>query len=233
MAGGRSREIGTLIAKPTRVSETLNHLILAHGYWIVAAIVGLESMGIPLPGETTLVTAGIYAGTTHHLNIALVIAAAAVGAVAGDNLGFWVGRRFGYDFAVRHSRVLRLTATRLEIGRYLFQRHGGKVVFFGRFFSGLRTFAAFLAGVNWMPWARFVWFNVAGGAVWATVFGAAAYVFGRQFEDVNGSISTVGLIVAVVAVGFGFWFARRYETQLESIVKKGEKSPAKAGHYAP
>ncbi|HEX7797300.1 MAG TPA: DedA family protein [Vicinamibacterales bacterium] len=213
------------------MSETLNHLILAHGYWIVAAIVGLESMGIPLPGETTLVTAGIYAGTTHHLNIAFVIAAAAVGAIAGDNLGFWVGRKFGYDFAVRHSRVLRLTSTRLEIGRYLFQRHGGKVVFFGRFFSGLRTFAAFLAGVNWMPWARFLWFNVAGGAVWATIFGSAAYVFGRQFEDLNGSISIVGLIVAVVAVSFGFWFARRYEAQLESMVKKEEKSPAEAGHY--
>jgi membrane protein DedA with SNARE-associated domain len=213
------------------MSETLNHLILAHGYWIVAAIVGLESMGIPLPGETTLVTAGIYAGTTHHLNIALVIGAAAVGAIGGDNLGFWVGRRFGYAFAVRHSRVLRLTATRLEIGRYLFQRHGGKVVFFGRFFSGLRTFAAFLAGVNWMPWAQFLLFNVAGGAVWATVFGSAAYVFGRQFEEFNGSISMVGLIVAVVAVSFGFWFARRYEAQLESMVKKDEQSPAKAGHY--
>jgi membrane protein DedA with SNARE-associated domain len=113
----------------------------------------------------------------------------------------------------------------------LFQRLGGKVVFFGRFFSGLRTFAAFLAGVNWMPWARFLWFNVAGGAVWATVFGSAAYVFGRQFEDLNGSISMVGLIVAVVAVSFGFWFARRYEAQLESMVRKDEKSPAKAGHY--
>ena len=159
-------------------------------------------------------------------------AGAAAGAIAGDNLGFWVGRRFGYDFAVRHSRVLRLTTTRLEIGRYLFQRHGGKVVFFGRFFSGLRTFAAFLAGVNWMPWARFLLFNVAGGAVWATVFGSAAYVFGRQFEDFNGSISMVGLIVAVVAVSFGFWFARRYEAQLESMVKKrDEKSPAEAGHY--
>src|SRR5262249_32302008 len=133
----REPRIGTLIARPILMSETLNHLILAHGYWVVAAVVALESMGIPLPGETTLVTAGIYAGTTHHLNIAFVITAATIGAIAGDNLGFWVGRRFGYNFAVRHSRVLHLTTTRLKIARYLFQRHGGKVVFFGRFFSGL------------------------------------------------------------------------------------------------
>lgn len=199
------------------MSDTLTHLILTHGYWFVAAIVGLESMGIPLPGETTLVTAGIYAGTTHHLNIAFVIAAAALGAIAGDNLGFWLGRRFGYDFALRYSRVLRLTTTRIKVGRYLFHRHGGKVVFFGRFFAGLRTFAAFLAGVNWMPWARFLWFNIAGGTIWAGVFGLAAYVFGQQLEDVRGPISAVGLIVAVVAVAFGFWFARRYEAELESM----------------
>jgi membrane protein DedA with SNARE-associated domain len=199
------------------MSETLTNLILTHGYWIVGAMVGLESMGIPLPGETTLVTAGIYAGTTHQLNIALVIAAAALGAIAGDNLGFWIGRRFGYDFALRYSRVLRLTATRIKIGRYLFHRHGGKVVFFGRFFAGLRTFAAFLAGVNWMPWARFLWFNVAGGIVWAGVFGSASYLFGQQLEDVRGPMSTVGLLAAVVAVAFGFWFARRYEAELESM----------------
>ena len=197
------------------MSDTLSSLILAHGYWIVAAIVGLESMGIPLPGETTLVTAGIYAGSTHHLNIAFLIAAAAVGAVAGDNLGFWLGRRFGYDFALRHSRVLRLTHGRIKIGRYLFHRHGGKVVFFGRFFAGLRTFAAFLAGVNWMPWSRFLWFNIAGGTLWASLFGGASYLFGRQVEDVRGPLSLAGVAVAIVAVGAGFWFARRYEAQLE------------------
>jgi len=194
----------------------LTDLILTHGYWVVAAIVGLESMGIPLPGETTLVTAGIYAGTTHHLKIELVIAAAAVGAIAGDNLGFWIGRRFGYDFALRHSRLLRLTTARVTIGRYLFHRHGGKVVFFGRFLAGLRTLSALLAGINWMPWRRFLWFNVAGGIVWANVFGVSAYFFGRQLEDIRGPMSIVGLIVAIAAGAGGFWFARRYEAQLNA-----------------
>jgi membrane protein DedA with SNARE-associated domain len=207
------------------MSDTLTSLILTHGYWIVAAIVGLESMGIPLPGETTLVTAGIYAGTTHHLNIAFVITAAALGAIAGDNLGFWIGRRFGYDFALRYSRVLRLTAARIKIGRYLFHRHGGKVVFFGRFFAGLRTFAAFFAGVNWMPWARFFWFNVAGGLVWAGFFGSAAYLFGQQLEEVRGPMSIIGLMVAVAAVAFGFWFARRYEAELQTMANNTPESP--------
>jgi len=202
------------------MAETLTNLILTHGYWMVAAIVGLESMGIPLPGETTLVTAGIYAGTTHNLNIAFVIVAAAAGAIAGDNMGFWIGRRFGYDFALRYSRVFHLTTGRIKIGRYLFQRHGGKVVFFGRFFAGLRTFAAFLAGVNWMPWARFVWFNIAGGALWASVFGLAAYTFGQQIEDIRGPMSIIGLVVVGAAVAVGFWFARHYEAKLESIANR-------------
>jgi membrane protein DedA with SNARE-associated domain len=207
-------------AQVSVMAETLTNLILTHGYWMVAAIVGLESMGIPLPGETTLVTAGIYAGTTHNLNITFVIVAAAVGAIAGDNMGFWIGRRFGYDFALRYSRVFHLTAGRIKIGRYLFQRHGGKVVFFGRFFAGLRTFAAFLAGVNWMPWARFVWFNIAGGALWASVFGLAAYTFGQQIEDIRGPMSIIGLVVVGAAVAVGFWFARHYEAKLESIANR-------------
>jgi membrane protein DedA with SNARE-associated domain len=198
------------------MSETLTSLILAHGYWMIGAIVGLESMGVPLPGETTLVTAGIYAGTTHRLDIQFVIVAAAAGAIAGDNVGFWIGRRFGSDFVHRQSHLLRLNAARLKIGRYLFHRHGGKVVFFGRFFAGLRTLAALLAGINWMPWWRFLSFNVAGGILWAMVFGTSAYVFGRQFEDIRGPLSVLGIVVAIVAVAAGFWFARRYETELEA-----------------
>jgi membrane protein DedA with SNARE-associated domain len=206
------------------MSDTLTTLILTHGYWAIAAIVGLESMGIPLPGETTLVTAGIYAATTHGLDIQFVIVAAAAGAIAGDNIGFWIGRRFGCDFIHRQSRLLRLNGTRLKIGRYLFHRHGGKVVFFGRFFAGLRTLAALLAGINWMPWWRFLWFNVAGGILWSMVFGLAAYMFGRQFDDIRGSMSILGIVLAVVAVLVGLWFARRYEAELEARAERWSDS---------
>src|SRR5262249_15371812 len=130
----------------------LGHLISQYGYAAVAVIVGLESMGIPLPGETVLVLSAVYAGTHSDLHIAGVVAAAALGAILGDNAGYWLGREFGYPLLLRYGRYVRLTETRIKLGQYLFLRHGGKMVFFGRFIAVLRMLAAFLAGVNRMEW---------------------------------------------------------------------------------
>jgi membrane protein DedA with SNARE-associated domain len=209
------------------MSETLVNLISTHGYWVVAAIVGLESMGIPLPGETTLVTAGIYAGTTHRLNIALVIGAAAIGAIVGDNLGFWIGRRFGYQLVLRYAPFLRLTTRRIKLGQYLFQSHGGKVVFFGRFIAVLRTLSALLAGINWMPWWRFLFFNTAGGIVWATAFGLSSYVLGQQIEKIRGPVSIIGVGLGCTAAVVGVWFVRRHETELEARAERALPGPVR------
>ena len=194
--------------------NSLADVISTQGYWGVAAIVGLESMGIPLPGETALVTAGIYAGTTHRLDIAFVIGAAAVGAIVGDNVGFWIGRRFGYRLILRYAAFLRLTTGRLKLGQYLFQSHGGKVVFFGRFMAVLRTLSALLAGINWMPWWRFLAFNAAGGIVWSTVFGLSAYILGEQVQAIRGPMSMIGVGLGCAAALGGVWFARRHEAEL-------------------
>jgi membrane protein DedA with SNARE-associated domain len=114
------------------ISNQLADLISAHGYWIVAVVVALESMGIPAPGETALVTAAIFAGTTQRLNIAWVIVAAAIGAIVGDNVGYVIGRRFGHSMLLRYGHLVRIDMKRIKLGQYLFARHGGKVVFFGR-----------------------------------------------------------------------------------------------------
>ena len=164
------------------VIEGLSSLLATHGYWVVAAVVMLESMGIPMPGETMLVTAAIYAGTTHRLSITLVVAAAATGAIVGDNLGFWVGRRFGAGLLHRYGHLVRLDARRIELGQVLFDRHGGKVVFFGRFVALLRTMAALLAGINGMNGRRFLIFNATGGMAWATAYGFAAYMLGEEIR---------------------------------------------------
>src|SRR5262245_20369748 len=103
----------------------LNHLIVHQGYWVVAAVVGFESMGVPLPGETTLVSAAIYAGSTHELNIWILTAAAAIGAIAGDNVGFWLGRRYGYRLLMRYGAVVRMNERRIKLGQFMFDRHGG------------------------------------------------------------------------------------------------------------
>jgi len=132
-------------------THDLTHLLNTYGYWAVLLFVAIESTGIPFPGETMLLVAAVYAGTTHHLAIPFVITAAAVGAILGDNLGFWVGREGGYRLLRRYGHVIRLDERKLKLGQYLFQKHGGKVVFFGRFVAVLRAWAAFLAGTNRMP----------------------------------------------------------------------------------
>src|SRR5258708_38068461 len=151
----------------------LTQLISASGYWVVMLFVGVESIGIPFPGETMLLVAAIYAGTTHNLDIALVIAAASTGAVLGDNIGFWVGREFGYELLLRYGRYFHFDQTKMKLGMYLFHKHGGKVVFFGRFVAVLRAFAALLAGINQMDLRRFFAFNLAWGITSATVISFA------------------------------------------------------------
>jgi membrane protein DedA with SNARE-associated domain len=106
--------------------------------------------GLPLPGEAMLIAAAIYAGKSGGLDIAEVIAAAAAGAIVGDNIGYWIGREIGFRIHVRYGRYVGLTEQRIKLGQYLFMQHGGKIVFFGRFVALLRVLAALLAGVNRM-----------------------------------------------------------------------------------
>jgi membrane protein DedA with SNARE-associated domain len=113
----------------------------------VFGLIASESSGIPLPGETALVSAAIYAGNTHSLDIGFLILVAAAAAVVGDNLGFWVGRELGFRVLVRYGRYLGLDEARLKLGQYLFLRHGGKIVFLGRFVAVLRAFAAVLHNI--------------------------------------------------------------------------------------
>jgi len=207
------------------MSPNVMHLIGQYGYGAVALAVGIESVGIPFPGETTLLAAAIYAGTTHHLSIAGVIAAAAIGAIVGDNLGFWIGRELGYGVLLRYGRYLRLTAPRIKLGQYLFLRHGGKVVFFGRFVAVLRALAAFLAGANRMTWLRFVTFNAAGGVVWAAAYGAGAYLLGEQVHRVLGPVGMGLLVVTLVLMVAGFVFLRRHENRLEAEAERALPGP--------
>jgi membrane protein DedA with SNARE-associated domain len=207
------------------MSETLANLVASHGYWVVATVVALESMGIPMPGETMLVTAAIYAGTTHRLNIGLVIAAAAIGAIVGDNVGYWIGREFGYRLLLRYGPLLRISTPRIKLGQYLFYRHGGKLVFFGRFIALLRALAALLAGTNRMPWWRFLFFNATGGIVWAVAYGMAAYAAGEYFVRLKGQVAFTGLVLAVAAAVVAFGFVRRHEAALESKAEKALPGP--------
>ena len=180
----------------------LHGYLATYGYFAIFVIVGLESGGIPMPGETVLVAAAILAGEG-KLHLYGVVGAAAAGAILGDNCGYWVGREFGFPLIYRFGRYLRLDERRLKLGQYLFMKHGGKIVFFGRFVAVLRAFAAFLAGVNRFNWEEFFLFNAAGGIVWASIFGAGGYFLGRAFESYARPVGVAALIAAVIAIVLG------------------------------
>jgi membrane protein DedA with SNARE-associated domain len=203
----------------------VEHLIETYGLWALFTVVMLESMGVPLPGESALITAALYAGSTHRIDIFQVILVAAAAAIIGDNIGYLVGRSIGVRLLVRYGRYLRLDAKRLKLGQYLFMRHGGKIVFFGRFVAILRTFAAFLAGANLMRWPRFLFMNALGGICWASLFGGGAYLFGEQINRVAGPLRLLFVIAAVGAAAAGILFVRRYERQLERQAEEAIPGP--------
>ena len=193
----------------------------------MAVIVALESMGVPVPGETGLVTAAVFAGTTHRLNIWLVLVAAAAGAIAGSSIGYGLGRALGHRFLIKHGAKLHMDARRIKLGQYLFKRHGGKVVFFGRFIAVLRALASILAGVNYMEPRRFFLVNTAGAVVWALVFGLGAYSLGEELERLRRPAAIVLSLLAVFAVAGGFWFIRRHEAALEAEADRALPGPVR------
>src|SRR3954447_21388814 len=211
------------------LASALDDLLTNFGYLAVFAMIGIESLGIPAPGETVLVTAGIYAGATHNLEIARGILAATAGAIIGDNIGYAIGRKGGYRLLLKHGPKIRIRQRHIKVARYIFDRHGSKVVFFGRFVAILRTYAAFLAGVGQMEWRRFLLANAAGGIVWALIFGLAAFYGGKAFErlstPINISLGIVGLAAIVVFV----LFLRRRTEALADVAERAYPGPLSGG----
>jgi membrane protein DedA with SNARE-associated domain len=202
----------------------LHQFVAEYGYFAVFVLVALESAGVPMPGETALVSAAVLAGRG-DLHIGLVIACAAAAAILGDNAGYWVGREFGFPLVYKYGRYVRVDEGRLKVAQYLFQRHGGKIVFFGRFVAILRAFAAFLAGVNHLPWPRFLLFNALGGIVWATIFGLGGYFLGHAFEHYARPVGIAALIAAVVGAVAASRFIAHHENLLRAEAEAALPGP--------
>jgi membrane protein DedA with SNARE-associated domain len=195
---------------------------LVHDYGLIALflIVMLESGGVPLPGETALVAAGVFA-SQGELNIVEVIAVAAAAAIIGDNLGYWAGRTGGRKLLERSKFLSRWMDRVLPWAEGFFHRHGAKTIFIGRFFSVLRVTAAWMAGVSRMPWLKFLAWNAAGGICWAVLVGLVAYYLGHAAADAisrYGLIGGVALVVlaALALVGFHFWKKRLLRAESQS-----------------
>lgn len=185
-----------------------------YGYIAVLIAVGLESTGIPFPGETALIAAAVYAGTGGHLSIVGVIAAAAAGAILGDNLGYTIGHIGGHRLLRRFAHVLHINERHLAYAEAYFERHGDKTVFFGRFISILRTWAAFLAGVNHMPRRSFMIWNALGGVLWAIGYGTLGYLLGNNLPLLGRILHIMGVggtavLVAIVVSALATWLLLR------------------------
>jgi membrane protein DedA with SNARE-associated domain len=195
--------------------DTVMPLIRDHGVVVVGAITMLESMGIPAPGESAVIAAALYAATTHEIGIVPLVASATVGAILGDNIGYVVGRNVGFRLIRRYGRRVGVTDARLKLGRYLFKRHGSKVVFFGRFVAVLRTFTALLAGANQMEWRQFLLANALGGLFWASLYGFGTYALGREVRRLEGPLA-IGLgVLAAILIGTAIFLLRRHEARLQ------------------
>ena len=178
-------------------------MVTSYGYAGLFFLVGLESLGMPLPGETALVTAAAIAGLG-HLSIFGVVATAVAAAIMGDNGGYWIGRSGGIALVRRYGRVIHLNESHLERARHFFERHGPKTVFIGRFIALLRTWAAVLAGTARMPYRTFMLYNALGAVCWAVVVGTLGYGFGRnlpQLERYIGQASLAGALLVALVVG--------------------------------
>ena len=176
-----------------------------YGYPVLAAGVLLENAGLPVPGETALLAAGFIASPAggSHLNIALVIIVAAVAAVIGDNVGFWLGRRFARPRLVAGRRFLFLTPKTLRAAEGYFERYGTWTVFFARFITGLRVVGALAAGTAGMKWGRFLLANAAGAIAWSVVMGLLGYFFGHSWHLLHGWLTRGGMILLVSVLVLG------------------------------
>jgi membrane protein DedA with SNARE-associated domain len=199
------------------------------GYPLVFVLIAIETMGIPVPGETALVTASIVA-SRGRLDIEVVIALAAAAAILGDNIGFAIGRKLGRRLLTAPGPLLHHRRRVIAVGEPFFDRHGPKAVFLGRWVTGLRITAAWMAGVTRMSWPTFLFWNALGGIAWATSIGLLAYFVGHSAEKII-HIAGLGGAGAVVLGGLALWLVlrvrrRRAEELVEAEVETQARSEA-------
>jgi membrane protein DedA with SNARE-associated domain len=184
-----------------------------YGYLAVGGLVMVESFGIPVPAQTLLIVAGIYAGDG-RLNIALVALIACVAAIVGDSIGYWIGRAGGRRLVLRFGRYVLLTEERLDKAEGFFERHGGKIVAVARFIDGLRQFNGVVAGVSNMAWWRFLAFNALGAVLWAGLWSCVGDLAGRHINRIYDEarryqIYLLIVIAVVAAIAVARWLWRR------------------------
>ncbi|HEX6681046.1 MAG TPA: DedA family protein [Gaiellaceae bacterium] len=195
----------------------MESLVQDYGLVLLFVLIAMESAGVPLPGETALITAGVLAARG-DMDIVEVIVVAAAAAIIGDNIGYWLGRLGGRRLLERWEPLERHAGRVLPWSERFFKRHGAKTIFLGRFFAVLRVTAAWLAGISRMHWWRFFFWNAAGGICWAILVGLVSYYLGRAAaEAINryGLIAGVAIVALLVVGALVYRFVRRRMMEAE------------------
>ena len=189
--------------------QALEPTIARHGYLAVGGLIFLEDFGVPVPGETALITAAVYAGTGHLSLVGIAIVAFAA-AVLGDNFGYMIGRWGGRALVARYGRYVGLTARRYESAEKFFQRHGPKIVVIARFVEGLRQANGIIAGTTEMDWRRFIIFNSLGAALWVTTWTLIGDLAGQHLDVVYREFQRYSLVAVILGVLVIAVFAARH-----------------------
>jgi len=202
----------------------VGQLVETFGYPLLFALVAAESSGVPIPGETALITAAVLA-SQGKMEIALVIPIAALAAIVGDNIGYQIGRRGGRWLLQRPGRFQRQRLEVLALGEPFFERHGPKAVFFGRFLLGLRVWASWLAGATRMRWRAFFFWNALGGICWATGIGLLAYFAGNAAGNAVSTFGLYGVLALVIAAISVFVAHRRHQRRMRESLDHRTGAP--------
>ncbi len=200
------------------VFASLAPLLSSYGYLAVAGFLLAENAGVPLPGETILIAAAVYAGAG-QLNIAVVAVVAIVACVIGDNAAYALGHFGGRPAVLKYGRYVLLTEERLDTAEAFFDRHGGKVVTIARFVAGLRQANGIIAGTTGMPWRRFLLFNTLGAVLWVAVWSATGYLAGNNIQVVYDTVRRYSLLTVAVLVGVAGLFLARH------LLRRRRQSP--------
>jgi membrane protein DedA with SNARE-associated domain len=197
--------------------------------YLLPAVVGLESMGVPSPGETALILAAVLANQG-KLQIWLVILIAIASAIIGDNIAYFLGRAIGREVLEKPGPFYKRRKQLLTVGERFFEKHGAKAVFLGRWVALLRVAAAWIAGINEMPFPRFFLWNALGGITWATTVGLAGYFGGHAAEKVIKNVGIYGAIALGVLLVAGFvWLRVRERRALQRELEGGPERDAEGG----
>ena len=181
--------------------ENAQEIARQYGYWAIFLGIAIENTGIPLPGETITVVGGFLAGSG-ELNYWGVLGSAIAGAVLGDNFGYWIGKKAGWQFLLQVGNVFRIKEEKLALAKDKYSQNAAQAVFFGRFITLLRIFAGPLAGITEMPYKKFLLYNFGGATVWAAVIVSLSFFLGRvvSLQQIMSWITEAGIIALVLVI---------------------------------